>query len=194
MQGFLVVIGLLRADQRTGYYGAATTAAVKKFQAQKGLSQTGKVDQRTFDLLQAAYRAKLTQNDVQRLGLDPRCDDEARVLCADQSRRKVWLVENGKVVKTMDARFGAPSTPTRNGKWRIYHKKANEWSSLYNVSMPYSMYFSGGQAFHYSADFNKVGWNNARGGSHGCVNFRDYAGAQWMYNRVPLNTLVIMTA
>lgn len=219
VQGMLFRIGLLRNNERTGTYDAATTAAVKAFQQQKGLPQTGIADDSTFQELLAAYRAtevSLPQkksvprqvakpipkptppapvSDVVKYQLNSKCDDEAKVICADQSRRKVWYLENGKVVKQFDARFGSSSTPTRNANWRITRKVRDEVSYLYNmVPMPFSMYFSGGQAFHYSADFAQIGWNNSRGGSHGCINLRDYSGAEWMFNRVPVGTLAIVQA
>ena len=218
IQGMLFRIGLLRLNERTGTFDATTTAAVKKFQQQRGLPVTGIVDDVTYQHLLTAYRAagvpSLQQkktvrkvaapipkptpppvSDVVKFQLNSRCDDEAKVLCADQSRRKVWYLENGKVVKQFDARFGAPSTPTRNANWRITRKVRDEVSYLYNlVPMPFSMYFSGGQAFHYSADFARVGWNNARGGSHGCINLRDKPGLEWVYNRVPVGTLAIVQA
>lgn len=224
VQRMLFFIGAIRLNERTGTFDAATSAGVKAFQRANGLSDTGIVDSATYTKLQSAFAARTTPtvqkktvqrkvvspipkpaakpapkpapatSDVVKYGLDSRCDDEAKVICADQSRRKVWYLENGKVVKTFDARFGASSTPTRNGKWRIFSKVKNEWSYLYNVRMPYSMYFSGGEAFHYSADFAQIGWNNSRGGSHGCVNIRDYKGIAWVFNRVPVGTLAIVTA
>ena len=218
VQAMLFRIGLLRLNQRTGTYDATTTAAVKTFQTQKGLTVTGIVDDVTYQHLLAAYRAtgtpvlpkktvvrKVAQpipkptpvvvSDVVKYQLNSKCDDEAKVLCADQSRRKVWYLENGKVMKQFDARFGSSETPTRNANWRITRKVRNEVSYLYNmVPMPFSMYFSGGQAFHYSADFAAIGWNNSRGGSHGCINIRDYSGLEWVFNRVPVGTLAIVQA
>ena len=47
--------------------------------------------------------------------------------------------------------------------------------------MPYAMFFSGGQAVHYSADFAARGY---AGCSHGCVNIRDKAGIAWVFDRV----------
>ena len=44
-------------------------------------------------------------------------------------------------------------------------------STLYDSSMPFAMFFDGGQAVHYSADFAADGYYGA---SHGCVNIRDY--------------------
>lgn len=217
VQGMLFRIGLLTLSQRTGSYDATTTAAVKKFQSSKSLGATGIVDDKTDAALTAAYRAtpagtvqqkKVVRkvagpipkpkpkpapvSDVKKYGLDPRCDDEAKVICADQSRRKVWYLENGKVVKQFDGRFGASSTPTRNGSWRIFSKVRDEWSYLYNVKMPFAMYFSGGEAFHYSADFAQIGWNNSRGGSHGCINIRDYEGMKYLFDRAPVGTLAVV--
>jgi hypothetical protein len=44
------------------------------------------------------------------------------------------------------------------------------FSSLYATSMPYAMFFGGGQVVHYSPDFAARGYNGA---SHGCVNARN---------------------
>jgi len=53
--------------------------------------------------------------------------------------------------------------------------------------MPYSMFFSGGQAIHYSSDFARRGYSGA---SHGCVNTRDYSRMRLLYNRTPVGTRV----
>ena len=45
-------------------------------------------------------------------------------------------------------------------------------SNLYFTPMPYSMFFSGGQAVHYSSNFARLGYASA---SHGCVNIADHA-------------------
>ena len=70
-------------------------------------------------------------------------------------------------------RFGASYTPTREGLFHVYLKDADHVSHLYGSAMPYSMFFSGGQAVHYSSDFAARGY---AGASHGCVNVRDYDG------------------
>ena len=77
-------------------------------------------------------------------------------------------------------RFGASSdTPTREGVFHVYLKDADHVSQLYGSAMPYSMFFSGGQAVHYSSDFAAVGYDGA---SHGCVNVRDYDGVAWLFS------------
>ncbi len=55
--------------------------------------------------------------------------------------------------------------------------------------MPFAMFFSGGQASHYSADFAAPGSN---GSSHGCVTVRDYNRIAWLYDQVAVGTPVIV--
>lgn len=110
--------------------------------------------------------------------VDSRCRT-GRVLCISKADRKLrWMID-GRVVREYDARFGKTGTPTREGTFTVFRKVRNEWSYLYNSPMPFSMYFSGGQAVHYSADFAARGY---AGASHGCVNIRDHAGLQWLYD------------
>ena len=62
-------------------------------------------------------------------------------------------------------------------------------SKLYGSSMPYAMFFSGGQAVHYSPDFAATGYNGA---SHGCVNIRDYDVIAWLFDQVNVGDKVIV--
>lgn len=49
--------------------------------------------------------------------------------------------------------------------------------------MPWSMYFSGGEAVHYSQHFADTGYTST---SHGCINIRDYDALEYIYKRVKL--------
>lgn len=91
------------------------------------------------------------------------------------------LTDNGKVSSTFDARFGCAATRTREGQFSVLWKSRNHVSTIYHTPMPYAMFFSGGQAVHYSADFARRGYN---GCSHGCVNIRDKAGIAWVFDQV----------
>ncbi|HLT60746.1 MAG TPA: L,D-transpeptidase, partial [Microlunatus sp.] len=62
-------------------------------------------------------------------------------------------------------------------------------SNLYHTPMPYSMFFSGGQAVHYSADFAARGYN---GGSHGCVNVRNWAAIVELFAQARVGDKVIV--
>jgi lipoprotein-anchoring transpeptidase ErfK/SrfK len=123
-----------------------------------------------------------------KLRLDQRCMT-GRILCINKKTRKIAFMYNGKLLATADARFGCSSTPTRNGMFKIYRKDKNHVSTLYHSAMPYSMFFSGGQAVHYSADFAARGYN---GCSHGCVNVRDKTKLAWIYNRMSVGDKILV--
>lgn len=159
----------------TGYYGTVTAASVRSFQGKRDLPLTGRTDTVTWDRLLAMTRKPTAKE------LDPpapapvvakpdaRCL-KGRVLCISKSSRTLaWMID-GKVVSSMDVRFGAQYTPTRDGEFSVYWKSRHHVSTLYDSPMPYAMFFSGGQAVHYSSDFAARGYDGA---SHGCVNVRD---------------------
>jgi len=123
-----------------------------------------------------------------KLRLDKRCMT-GRILCSNKKTRKLVFMVNGKLQAVVDARYGAPRTPTRNGSFKVYRKDKNHVSTLYKSPMPYSMFFSGGEAIHYSADFRARGYNGA---SHGCLNVRDKSKLAWIFARVPVGTKVLI--
>lgn len=158
----------------TGHYGPVTATAVSSFQVKRGLPRTGTTDTATWDRLLAMTReptrAELhpaTANPVAKP--DPRCL-KGRVLCISKtSRTLTWMVD-GRAVSAMDVRLGSQYTPTREGTFNVYWKSRHHVSTLYDTPMPYALFFSGGQAVHYSPDFAARGYSGA---SHGCVNVRD---------------------
>jgi hypothetical protein len=109
--------------------------------------------------------------------LDPRCMT-GRTICIDMSTRTLLWVVNGKVQYGMDVRFGDENNPTRKGQWTLYSKIKNCVSNLYHTPMPDAMFFSGGEAVHYSSDFAKYGYAHH---SHGCVNVRDRAAVDRLF-------------
>ena len=118
-----------------------------------------------------------------------RCKIKGRVLCIDKTRDKLYYVKNGKIIKSMDARFGCARTRTREGTFHVFRKRRYTVSSLYHTPMPYSMFFSGGQAVHYSADFAARGY---AGCSHGCVNIRAKKKLRYVFNRIRLGDRVVV--
>ncbi|WP_103515387.1 L,D-transpeptidase family protein [Streptomyces sp. SM10] len=159
----------------TGYYGTVTAASVRSFQGKRVLPPTGRTDTVTWERLLAMTR-KPTAKELDPPAPSPvvakpdaRCL-KGRVLCISKSSRTLaWMID-GKVVSSMDVRFGAQYTPTRDGEFSVYWKSRHHVSTLYDSPMPYAMFFSGGQAVHYSSDFAARGYDGA---SHGCVNVRD---------------------
>jgi hypothetical protein len=111
------------------------------------------------------------------------------VICISQSARTIRLMKNGSTRIKMSARFGSSRTPTRYGTFRVYWKNIDHVSSLYGSAMPFSMFFSGGQAIHYSSDFARNGY---AGRSHGCVNTRDWSKTKALYRSVGIGTKVVI--
>lgn len=180
----------------TGTYDATTDTAVRGFQAKREIPVTGEVDRRTLDRLLGMTRrpthaelhnivASSASTDAR---LDARCTT-GRAICVDKSSRTVRWVVDGKVKATFEARFGGSSTPTREGGFTVLRKSRDHVSTLYHTPMPFAMFFSGGQAVHYSSDFAAVGYNGA---SHGCVNVRDRAGIAWLFDQAQVGDKVIV--
>ncbi|WP_141015312.1 L,D-transpeptidase family protein [Nocardioides sambongensis] len=178
----------------TGYYGEVTVAAVRGFQAKRGFPVTGEVDQRTLTRLEEMSTEPTDAELTNQVGgntpgaLDARCRT-GRVLCIDKSSRTLRWVVDGTVRTTVDVRFGASSTPTREGRFSVEWKSRDHVSSLYGSAMPYAMFFSRGQAVHYSSDFAANGYNGA---SHGCVNVRDQAAIATLFDQVQVGDEVVV--
>jgi peptidoglycan hydrolase-like protein with peptidoglycan-binding domain len=178
----------------SGRYDAQTVTAVKGFQAKRVIPVTGAVDRRTMDRLEAMTTTPTPaemHNRIESPGkLDPRCLT-GRVMCIDKTTSTLRWVVDGHVRQTLEARFGSTvnDTPTREGLFHVYLKNADHVSQLYGSSMPFAMFFSGGQAVHYSSDFAAVGY---AGASHGCVNIRDYDGVRWLFSQVRVGDKVVV--
>ncbi|KAB1146101.1 murein L,D-transpeptidase [Streptomyces luteolifulvus] len=172
-------------DGPTGTYDDLTERAVRGFQGKRGLPQTGRTDTVTWRrLLRMTHEPgkwDLYLMGGQPAGApDPRCLT-GRVLCIDKSSRTLRWMIGGRTVSTMSVRFGSQYTPTREGVFQVYWKSRHHVSTLYDSPMPYAMFFSGGQAVHYSYDFAARGY---AGASHGCVNVRDEAAIAALYAQV----------
>ncbi|MFE2090745.1 L,D-transpeptidase family protein [Streptomyces sp. NPDC059460] len=169
----------------TGYYGTLTVAAVQSFQGKRGLSRTGRTDTLTWQKLVAMTRkptaAELNPPTSRPAARPDRRCMTGRVLCISKNSRTLsWMID-GRVVSSMDVRFGSQYTPTREGTFSIYWKSRHHVSTIYHTAMPYAMFFSGGQAVHYSADFAARGYIGA---SHGCVNVRDEGKIAALFDQV----------
>lgn len=176
----------------TGKYDAATVAAVEGFQAKRGFPVTGEVDERTLDRVHEMTGPPSYEemhNIVPEPGaLDARCRT-GRVLCVDKATRTLRWVVDGQVQQTFDVRFGREGMETREGAFRVERKSRDHVSSIYDTSMPFAMFFSGGQAVHYSPDFAANGYNGA---SHGCVNVRDREGIAALFDQVRVGDAVVV--
>ncbi|MFF4550942.1 L,D-transpeptidase family protein [Streptomyces sp. NPDC001435] len=180
-------------DGPTGTYDDLTEKAVSGFQGKRGLPRTGKTDIVTWQrLLRMTHEPGTWElylmGGQPAAAPDPRCLT-GRVLCISKTTRTLrWMVD-GRTVSTMSVRFGAQYTPTREGVFSIYWKSRHHVSTLYHSPMPYAMFFSGGQAVHFSYDFAARGY---AGGSHGCVNVRDEAAIAKLFAQVRTGDKVVV--
>lgn len=181
----------------TGFYGPATTAQVRGFQGRQAIPVTGDVDQRTWNRLAAMTRTP-TGDEKENLKakpptppaptLDSRCLTGRALCISKRTNSLVWVVD-GTPHMRVDVRFGSQELPTREGAFSVGWKSRTHVSTLYKTPMPFAMFFSGGQAVHYSPDFAARGYNGA---SHGCVNVRDRQAIESLFGTVQVGDKVIV--
>ncbi|GAA1639659.1 L,D-transpeptidase family protein [Kribbella alba] len=190
----LIQLKLLDKQYLDNSFGTMTRSAVKKFQTSHGIPPLGYVDQNTLTKLTTATHEP-TQTElfppapvVDGKKLDQRCATGV-ALCIDKTTRKLRYVVDGTVKLTMDVRFGAKATATREGGFTVGWKSRDHVSTLYDSKMPFAMFFSGGQAVHYSSDFAARGYSGA---SHGCVNVRDLTKIKVLFDQVHVGDKVVV--
>ncbi|MGW4562016.1 L,D-transpeptidase family protein [Streptomyces sp. NPDC004561] len=180
-------------DGPTGSYDDPTERAVMGFQGKRGLPRTGTTDTVTWQRLLAMTRPPghwelYLMGGQPAAAPDPRCLT-GRVLCVNKTSRTLrWMVD-GRTVSAMAVRFGTQYSPTREGVFHVYWKSRHHVSTLYHSPMPYAMFFSGGEAVHYSYDFAARGY---AGGSHGCVNVRDETAVARLFAQVRVGDKVVV--
>ncbi|GHJ35192.1 L,D-transpeptidase family protein [Streptomyces sp. TS71-3] len=187
----------------TGFYGDVTTAAVSAFQGAHGLPRTGGTDRATWQRLLALTHTPSHDELFPPTALpwghlprpsgsggrpDPRCLT-GRALCISKKSRSLSWIIDGRTVSQMDVRFGSEYTPTREGAFKVFFRSRHHVSTIYHTPMPYAMFFSGGQAVHYSSDFAARGY---AGASHGCVNVRDKQKIAALFDQVRTGDKVIV--
>lgn len=104
------------------------------------------------------------------------------VACADKASGKLLLFTDGMLRLEADARFGSSEYPTSEGTFRVTRLEERSWSVPYRVVMPFSVYFVGGEAIHYSQQYENKEDGEPAGASAGCVNLKDYEKARWIFN------------
>ncbi len=112
-----------------------------------------------------------------------------RVMCVSKATSVLTWVIDGKPQYQFTVRFGSADLPTREGVFPVYRKAREIRSNIDQSLMPFSMFFSGGEAVHYSPNFARVGYS---GNSHGCVNVRDWNGIARLYAAVNLGDKVVV--
>ena len=159
-------LGLFRVAP-TGNYGSVTRAAVIRFQKRNGIRATGVVGPKTWrPLIMRTVRGRAPSV----------CRTSGWHACYDRSRHQVSLYRSGVLWNSWLVRGGGYSTPTRTGNFTVFLRDIDHYSARYSSPMPYSQFFSGGQALHGS----RLMMDPFVGHSHGCVNFwTEDAGQLW---------------
>ncbi|MFF2126692.1 L,D-transpeptidase family protein [Streptomyces olivochromogenes] len=160
-----------------GKQSAGDCAAIRAFQTKQGIKpNTGFAGPVTWGRMQL-LSAKKNPNAA------GKCPVRSyRVACVDLTRQLTWVQKGKKVLwGPVPMRSGRAGYRTRTGSFKVYWKHKSHWSTLYNTPMPYSQFFSGGEAFH--AIYGSVYDPN---GSYGCVNLR-LADARSLWNVTKTN-------
>lgn len=165
-------------ERSAAQFGPTTSKALRAFERKFADQPTDAVTPAVWDRLRTIAGP---------VGALPKACRTETSICIDMRQRLVRFVEDGAVVMTTDARFGLPGQETARGTFRVQSRSRDHWSTLFDTAMPFALFFHGGQAVHYSAYFRRDGY---AGASHGCVNLRDRAKAEWLFDHAPIGTRV----
>ena len=150
-------------------YDERTADAVVAFRKVQGM-------QRVFAVDAAVWRALVDPRVPH-----PHADIRRFHFEVDQTHQVLYTVEDGAVTSISHISTGKPSTPTRDGSFRVYRKIAG----LTGGGLYYPSYFDGLRALH---GYVEVPTYPA---SHGCVRI-PYWNAKWVYRHAPIGTPVIV--
>ncbi|WP_242649318.1 L,D-transpeptidase family protein [Syntrophomonas wolfei] len=159
-----------------GIFGEQSEAALKAFQASRGLVVDGVVDPNTWLLLEPSSSIRLQNKREGQAWEQPR-------ISIDVVKRRLTYT-SGSFKKTYPVAVGKPQTPTPLGNWTIVQKTVNpggpfgaRWMRL---SVPW-----GGYGIHGTNRPSSIG----KAVSHGCVRMYN-ADVIELYDRTPLGTPV----
>lgn len=145
--------GYLPYGYRSNTYNDKTFHAVMAAQKWLGIARDGVAGPGTHRALKRLRRPRVNPK------------RRARRVEVDLSKQLVYLVNansKGKVRRTISTSTGQGVYATPLGRWRIYYKNANAYSTQYDAPMPFASFYNRGYALHASA--NVPGYP----ASHGC--------------------------
>jgi len=164
----LVELHYRLAGAKDGGYDLRTADAVVAFRKVQGM-------ERVFTVSAPVWRALADPREAR-----PHAGGDFH-LEVDQTHQVLLAVDRGDVTAILHISTGKPSTPTRDGSFRVSRKIAGfSPNHLY-----YPSYFDGNRALH--------GWTEVPTypASHGCVRI-PYWNAKWVFRHAPLGTRVIV--
>lgn len=142
-----------------GRFGPATLAAVTRFQRRHDLRPSGRANR-------ATWRVLLTDSNKNLHTARRRCSGQGWHVCYDRHNHQLTLWRNGRFWNTWLVRGGMAGNKTRTGDFTVFRRYRHHRSNLFGSAMPYSQFFSGGEALHGS----RIMMDPYKGHSHGCVN------------------------
>ena len=108
----------------------------------------------------------------------------------DKSRQRMEVSVDGQPRYSWPVSTGVASYDTPGGSYRPFRMERTHFSKEWDdAPMPFAMFFSGGEAVHYSPDFAAHGY---AGSSHGCVNLRDHDAVAALFDEVELGDGVVV--
>jgi lipoprotein-anchoring transpeptidase ErfK/SrfK len=116
----------------------------------------------------------------------------------DNATKKMTVVQDGKVVKTMPVSLGRPSKPSVSGTMVVMDKQTETvfdttdtaGSAGYKVNIQYAQRLTWSGQFMHSAPWS-VGAQGHRNVSHGCVNVSP-SNAVWLFNKSLIGDPVVV--
>ncbi|WP_344564682.1 L,D-transpeptidase family protein [Streptomyces axinellae] len=164
-----------------GRQSPADCDAIQKFQQKENIQPAnGFAGPVTFRASYASFAA----HHPGRLLADRHCPSTGRrVACLDLTNQIMWVREGSRVVyPAVPIRTGMRGYATRTGTFSVQRRIRDEWSRLYHQPMPFSQYFSGGQAMH--GTYKNI---YSPPGSYGCVNLR-YGDAERLWSMLRIGS------
>ena len=163
VQRCLAALGYLPRGAVSGVDDYRTQQALMAFQAWTGLSRDGVDGRLTRAKLEVAVRPTPRRESA--------TGHYAEVF---RSLGVLLCVNNGKVVRVVHCSTGRPSLPTPAGRFSIFLKSLDWWSTKYLDWMPFASFFTSGDAIHGFPDVPSYP------ASHGCVRI-SMPEAPWVY-------------
>ena len=174
VQHRLVALHYLPSSAVSGKDDYRTQQAVMAFQAWNGLQRDGIAGPKTKARLLKASAPKPRRERV-----------AGRFVEVFRNLGVMLLVDRGKLVRAAHVSTGMPGLATPVGRFAVYMKSPDWWSTKYDVWMRYASFFVGGDAIHglYPVP--------AYPASHGCVRM-SMPEAPFVYGFLRLGTPVFV--
>ncbi|WP_310727356.1 L,D-transpeptidase family protein [Streptomyces sp. N2A] len=157
-----------------GRQSAADCRAIRAFQTSHGITPNiGYAGPVTWGVMSLVAQQRAAGHNPNKAHHCP--TTKGRIACVDLTRQLSWIQDGSRLVYgPVPIRSGRDGYETRTGAKKIYWRHLHHVSTLYDVAMPYSQFFDGGQAFH---SISGSVWSAP--GSHGCVNMRSGDAAKY---------------